>query len=341
MAETNIAYATDSSVFTALEALVLHNLPDFGPMGDGILNNNFLLAFLKQKNKLVITEGGLEAWHGLLNAEQSNFKWQAHTAQMTANLQDPADRLRFPWKTFTGSIVINKLHEAMNKGKAAVIDWSKTLTQQAESQIKNDFNSAFWSTSPGANEPESIPSLVSATPTVGTVGGLTRSTHSALQNGAYPTAVGAIGAQAGLTAIFQQVRRYAVGSSGKDAVDLVMMSNTRYGSIEGYLGTLQRYRPDDKMASLGFDTIKYGRVTFGYENTNVSGSQNTISANYIYGLNSEHLFFKVLRDGNFMWNPKGFERVGQSLNRALYYWVFCNLTTNLPKAHFVMTNVTG
>jgi len=48
-----------------------------------------------------------------------------------------------------------------------------------------------------------------------------------------------------------------------------------------------------------------------------------------------------LKDGNFIWNPDGFERVGKSLNRALYFWVFCNLTTNLPKSHFVMSNVSN
>ena len=41
---TNISYANSDTI---LEALVLHTLPDFGPHGDGIINNNFLLAMLR------------------------------------------------------------------------------------------------------------------------------------------------------------------------------------------------------------------------------------------------------------------------------------------------------
>src|SRR3990167_3914226 len=340
MAETNIAYATDSTVFTALEALILHNLPDFGPMGDGIINNNFLLAVLKQKDKFVVVEGGLEFWHGIMNAENSNFKWQSHLASMSANLQDPADRLRFSIKTFTGAVVLNALEEAMNKGRAAIKDYSKTLTRQAEVTIKNSFNGGFWSASPGANEPESIPNLISTTPTVGSIGGLTRSTHISLQNGADSTAVADLGGEAGIQQLMFNVRARAIGSGGKDSVDIVILSNTRYVSLEAYLATLNRYRPDDKIAQLGFDTIKLGNCTISYENTNVTGGQNTIETNYAYGINSNHLFFKVLRDGNFKWADK-FERVGQTLNKALYFMVFCNLTTDLPRAHFVMTGITG
>lgn len=340
MAETNIAYATDSSVFTALEALVLHNLPDFGKHGDGITNNNFLLARLKQKDMFVVMEGGLEIWHGVLNAENSNAKWQAHTASMSANLQDPSDRLRFPIKTFTASIVINELHEAMNKGRAMKKDWSRTLTRQAKQTIPNQFNSAFWATSPGANEPESIPNLISTTPTTGTVGGQSRSANEAYQNGVDATSVTDIGAENGIKQMEINRTKFARGSGGKDSVDTIIMGNERWASLQAYLTTQNRFRPDDDLAKLHFDTIRLNTAVISYENTNTRGTVNTINADYVYGLNANHLFFKVLRDGNFKWADK-FERVGQSLNKALYFKVFGNLSTDLLDVHFVMTNVTG
>ena len=315
---TNVSYASD---FTALEALVLHTLPDFGPHGDGIINNNFLLAALKARNRLRVIDGGLEFWKGIINAENSNFKWQGHTDTMTANLQDPADRLRFPIKTFTGSVVINKLHEAMNKGRAMMKNWAQTLRDQANSTIPNQFNSAFWSTSPGTNEPESIPSIISDSPTSGTIGGLSRSGNSELQNGADSTSVTDLGSEAGIQQLM--VNRYQTAINARDMVDLIIMSEARYASLAAYLSTLRRTNFDDKMAQLGFDTIKLGNTTISFENSNVLGGHNTITANYVYGINSNHFNFEVLRDGNFIWNPDGFERVGQTLNRALYFWVFC------------------
>lgn len=331
---TNVSYANTDSI---LESLVLHTLPDFGPHGDGIINTNFILSALKDKDKFKVKEGGLEFWRGVIKGENTNFKWQTHTADMSANLQDPMDRLRFPIKTFTGSIVLNKLHEAQNKGRAMMKNFAATIREQAEATIPNQFNSAFWASSPGSDEPESIPSIISATPMTGTIGGLNRAGNDHLQNDAYTTAVSDIGSEAGIAALYRRKIYNAIGA--KDMVDLIVMTDNLYSGLAGYLATLNRYRPDDKLAQLGFDTIKLNGCTISFENTNVTGGANTITSGYVYGINSNHIAFEVLKDGNFKWNPDGFERVGMTLNRALYFWVFCNLTTNLPKAHFVMTNV--
>jgi len=339
---TNVSYANDDAI---LESLVLHTLPDFGPHGDGIVNTNFIFSALKMKDKkegsskrFQVIDGGLEFWNGISKAENSNFKWQAHTDDMTAQLQDPAARLRFPVKTFTGSVVINALHKAQNKGRAMVKNFARTLREQAESTIPNQFNSAFWSTSPGTDEPESIPSLISATPTAGSIGGLTRSGNTYLQNGAYTTAIADIGSEAGISALLRQKLRYAIGQGGRDSADLGVMEDELYAGLSGYLATLNRYRPDDGMAQLGFDTIKIGNLTLSYENTNVLGGANSITSGYVYLINSNYLKFKVLRDGNFRWASQ-FERVGVSLNSALYFMVFCNLTTNNPRSHVVLTNM--
>ena len=334
---TNVSYANTDSI---LEALVLHTLPDFGEHGDGIINNNFLLAYLKEKKRFKVVDGGLEFWKGVLKAENTNFKWQGHTDTMNANLQDPSERLRFPIKTFTGSIVINKLHEAQNKGRAMIKNFAQTLRDQAEATIPNAFNSAFWNTAPGASEPESIPTLISSTPTTGTIGGLSRTGKNELQNGLYSTAITDIGSEGGITDLKRLIIRQAVNSN--DLVDLVIMSDSRYAGLVGFLNTLARYAPDQKMADLNFETIKMGKTVIGFEVsvlTSASANTNTIAAASMYGINSNHFNFEVLKDGNFTWNPDGFERVGLTLNKALYFWAFCNLTTNLPRAHFVATNV--
>lgn len=339
---TNVSYANSDTI---LESLVLHTLPDFGPHGDGIINTNFLFSALKAKDKqegsskrFQVVDGGLEFWNGIMSNENSNFKWQSHTAEMSANLQDPNERLRFPIRTFTGSMVINALHKAQNKGKAMIKEFARTLREQAESTIPNQFNSAFWASTPGTDEPESIPSLISATPTTGTIGGLARSGNSYLQNGMYDTAVADIGSEAGIAALTAQKLKYAIGSGGKDCADLCIMGDANFAGLCGYLATLNRYRPDDMMGQLGFDTIKLGNMVISYENTTVLGGANTITSTYVYGINSNYFKFKVLKDGNFQWE-KEFERVGQSLNKALFFYVFCNLTTNNPRSHWVMTNV--
>ncbi len=340
MAATNVEYA---SGFTALESLILHTLPNFGPHGDGIINNNFLLAYLKGKNDngraFQVLDGGLEFWNGLRVRNSTNFKWQGISDEMDAMLQDPNKRLRFDIKTFTGSITIAKIHEAMNKGRAMIKNWVRDQREQAEDTIPNQFNSAFWSQNPSSLEPISIPSIVSTTPTTGTIGGLSRAGEQALQNGVLTTAVSDIGSEQGVSAMKKQQIQRSIGQGGKDRVDIIIMDEDNFAGLQGYLTTQNRFRPSERMAKLDFDTIQMGSTTISYENTLVADGENTIVAGRVYGLNSNHLKFKVLRDGNFIWNPDGFERVGRTLNKALYFWVFCNLTTDLPKAHFVMTNV--
>lgn len=332
---TNVNYASGDTI---LESLVLHTLPDFGgPTSSGIINNNFLLALLKEKKRMKVVDGGLEFWKSIRIKENTNAKWQGHTDTMKTDLQDPDARLRWEIMTFTDSIVINKKHEAMNKGRAMMKNFAKELTDQAEDTIPNAFNGAFWNTSPGALEPSSVPSLITATPLVGTIGGQTRSTNAAYQNESDATAV-SMGAQAGVTYLKNRQIRNAI--SANDMIDIFIMTDSLYASLSGYLDANRRFQPDTKMAELGFETIKIGKTIISFENTNVAGGWNTITAGYIYGINSKYMSFDVLKDGNFIWNPDGFERVGQTLNKALYFWVFCNLTTNLPKAHSVATGAT-
>lgn len=332
---TDVEYATTNE--DALETLLTSVAPDFGSKGDGIINTNFLFAMLKEKNRFKLLSGGLEFWNALIGSENSNFGWRSHTAQVPVNLQDPNLRLRFPIQTFDGAMVINQKHKAMVKGRAMMRDWVMGQRDQAKSTIPNQFNSAFWKTTPGALEPSSIPSLITITPLVGTIGGQTRSTNVALQNGADTSGISDIGSEAGIAAMTKLIIEQTIGAN--DAVDLVIHDSANFSGLSGFLATLQRLRPNDKMAQLKIQTIQLGNTTIGFENLVTKGGANTITAGRMYGINSNHLKLKALRDGNFIWDPKGFRPIGNGLDRGLFFWFFGNLDTDLPAAHFVATGV--
>lgn len=332
---TNVSYASGD---TNLESLILHILPDFGKHGDGIINSNLLTAALKQKGATQVVEGGLEFWYGISKAENSNAKWQGKNDDMTANSQDPSARLRYDVKAFTSSIVLNQLDKAKNRGRAAIKEYLMTLREQAIGTNENQFNSAWWAATPGTDEPESLPSIISATPTTGTIGGLNRAGNAYLQNGLYDTAISDIGSEAGLAAIMKLKATYAVGRS---MVDLIIMDESVWAGLAGFLVTQRRFRNNEKLAEIGFTTIQEGNTTIGFENTNVLGGANTITSGYMYGVNTKFMKLKSLSDpdsGSNGWSSN-FERVGKSLNKALYYNWFGNLCTNTPRAHFVATSV--
>jgi hypothetical protein len=332
---TNVSYA---SADTNLESLILSILPDFGEHGDGIVNSNLLTAALKQKGSFEKVEGGLEFWYGITKAETSNAKWQGKNDDMTANSQDPTDRLRFDVKVFTNSIVLNQLDKAKNRGRAAIKQYLMTLREQAMITNQNQFNSAWWDGAPGATAPESIPSLISATPTTGTIGGLSRAGNAYLQNGVYTTAIADIGSEAGIAKLTELKIKYSVGPS---QADLIIMNEVNYAGLAGYLQTERRYKKEDKLGQLGFDTIELGNTLVSYENSNVLGGANTIESAYMYGINTKFMKLKQLVDpdaGSNGWSTE-FERVGKSLNKAVYFNFFGNLTTNCPRAHWLATSV--
>jgi len=331
---TAINHASNDSL---IQSLVLHMLPYYMPKADGIINNSSITAFLKQKGKIDVQDGGLEVVCPIITAKNSNVGWRSHTASMDATLQDPTLALRYEIMTFSGAgVVVNKKHAAQNKGKAMITSFSKTLLQQAESTIQNEFASGFWASTVSDDYVNSIPSLISATPTTGTIGGQSRSTNKAFQNKTYTTTVADIGSEAGNVVLQNQIRRSAV--SPTDRVDFVVMGDSLFASLSGYLDTNRRYSEDTEMAKLGFATIKVGGATVVAETNETIGGENTINSSYVYGINSKHMKLVVLKDGNFKWSDK-FEHVPLTLNDVLYYYVFCQLCDALPRAHFVMTDV--
>jgi len=305
--------------------------------GDGLLNSNLLTAYLNDKGAKETVDGGLELWAGVLKGESSNFKWQGKSDDMTAQEQDPLLRMSWAFKIFTGSLAVNDFDKARIKGKLLIKEYLTTLKQQAEGTIQNQFNSALWKTTPGDDEPNSIPSIVSATPTTGSIGGVNRAGEPALQNGVDTSSVADIGSEAGIAFLTKMKIKNA---AGKMMSDLIMMTETQYANLAGYLVTNKRFMANDKMAQLGFDTIQLGNTVIGYENTNVLGGANTLSSGYVYGLCTKNgaLKIKTLKDGDGVFADK-FERVGQKMLQMLPYYWFGNIITNNPRVHWVATGV--
>jgi hypothetical protein len=334
---TSVTYASSDPQLSTLVSYILPYINDVH--GDGILNSNFVTAMLNAKGAKEVVDGGLEFWETVSVSQNSNFKWQGKHDDMNANYQDPTRQLRFPVQVFTGSVVINSLDKAMNKGKAAIKQYLTDLRANAKSSIDNQFNSALWTASPGTNEPASIPSIISATPTTGTIGGQTRSTSKAFQNGVYTTAISDIGSEAGLADIYRLRALYAVGQK---QADMIVMPVAQWANLAAYCNTQRQYKADQTMVQAGIESIDIGKCTVGYEQaTGDLISEGTgIPAGYMYGINIESggLKIKVLADGNSKWSQTE-ERVGKTLNTAFYYEWFGNLVTRCPRANFVATSV--
>ncbi|KKK59375.1 hypothetical protein LCGC14_3035010, partial [marine sediment metagenome] len=225
---------------------------------------------------------------------------------------------------------------ATNRGRYAIKDWFKGLKQQADTTIDNDFNSGWGKTSPSGTDPNSVPSLISSTPTVGTIGGLARSSFKSLQNGVETAAIADIGSEAGIGSMLELAATYSVGQS---MTDLVVMSQTKWGNLGAYLSTQQRFRADEKLKLVNVRSIDIIGMTIVFENTNVMNAENSIADDSVYGINSKHFFIQVISGFDGRWGTQ-LERVNKSLNKYIPYEWFGQLMTDNPRGQWVASNVT-
>lgn len=334
MATQNIAIPTNENASLIL-SLATHIFETHGEeIGDAVINKNFVLAYMRQKAKKP-TSGGLDFAEPVLIGENTNFDHRSHYSQIPGNIQDPTREFRFDPITLDGTLVINQKHMAMNTGRAQIKKLMKTLRMQADTTIDNKINTALWDTSPTANvDPESLPSIVSETPTTGTLGGITRAGNTYAQNKVNTDTISSIGSSAGISALHKF--RANLGGSAKVSPDFAVTTSTLWGLLLGYLDSLRRVRSDEQMTKLGFEQFYIGSALLGYDG---DGGTGECPDNNLYYLNSKHLFFRILEGGNFKFEP--FSRKDNSLNATSIFYLFYNLTTNLPSSMGVFNAITG
>lgn len=340
MATQNIAVPTGESA-SILAMLATHIFENHNKeMGDAIINKNFVLAYIKSKAETVEV-GGLDFAEPVLISANQNFAFRNKYSQIDANQSDPTREFKFDPIVLDGVIAINKVHELMNTGRAQIRKLAMTYKQQAESTVANIINAALWAASPVANlEPESLRSLISTTPTTGTIGGVSRSGNAYAQNKLFSTTISSIGSAAGLAAL--HTFRAKLGGDAKTAPDFAVTTATLWGNLMGYMDNNRRLRSDEQMTKLGLENFFIGTALLGYDGDAGVANDGTAAgcpANQLYYLNSKHLFYKILEGGNTVFEP--FSRKDNSLNSTSVFYHVYNLTTNLPSSMGVMSAITG
>lgn len=334
MATQSITINTGENA-SIIQSLATHIFETHGEeIGDAVIGKNFALTYMRSKAETP-TVGGLDFAEPVMIAENSNFAFRNKYSQIDADIQDPFREFKFDPIVLDGTIALNKVHELQNMGRAQIKKWAKGLKSQAETTIYNLMARALWSASPVANvEPESIQSIVSTTPTTGTLGGITRSGNTYAQNKVNSTTITSIGSVAGLAALHKM--RITLGGDAKTMPDFAITTATLFGNLVGYMDSLRRPTSSEQMTKLGFENIYLGSALLGYDG---DGGTGECPANRFYYLNSKHLFFRVLEGGNFVFEP--FSRKDNSLNSTSVFYMVYNLTTNLPSSMGVFSAITG
>jgi hypothetical protein len=117
---------------------------------------------------------------GYDKADQNN-KWFGRGDTFSEAEKQLWTRLQYPRRNFGDSIVRYWDDEQKNKGKAAIRSYSKDLIDNHKQTMRSTLASALWTTG-GPLAINTLPELITTTPTTGVVGGIDRANNGYLRN---------------------------------------------------------------------------------------------------------------------------------------------------------------
>lgn len=110
-----------------------------------------------------------------------NAEWFSRGHQFNAEEKEFMTRMMYVVRNLGDNIVRYWDDERKNKGKARILNYVQEVVDMHKMTLVEKLANAMW-TSGGAYAINTLPSLISTTPTTGTIGGLTRSQSTYLQN---------------------------------------------------------------------------------------------------------------------------------------------------------------
>lgn len=273
-----------------------------GKLRDNMSKNIALLMRLQQKENIAPVSGGRSIVEELEYAENSTFMYYSGDETLNISASDVFTAAEFDWKQAAVAVKINGLELLKNSGREKVIDLLEARIKNAEKTMLNNLSTGVYSdgTGTGGKQIGGLQLLVSDAGT-GTVGGINSSTYSFWRNAIYDFSSNGVAASA--TTIQDAMNSlYLSISRNRDVPDLIVADNTYFGYYWKSLQAIQRIT-DDKMASAGFQTLKFMNADVVYD----GGFSGTAPSAHMYFLNTDYLKFRPHRDRNMVpLNPDRF-----------------------------------
>jgi len=275
-----------------------------GAVADNVLDNNALLARLKQRGKVKPFSGGTYIMQELSFQDNANAMYYSGGEVLNISAQDVISGSRWDIKQAACAVTITGLEQLQNAGEEQFIDLLDARVEVAESSLQNLVASGIYSdgTGSGGKQITGLQAIVADAPGSGTVGGINRLTWSFWRNQTFD-ATSAGGAATSATNIQGYWNTlYASLVRGSDVTDLICVDNNYWGYYMGSLQAVQRFTGDSKMADLGFVSVKFMNADVVLD----GGIGGNVPSKHAYFLNTKYLFYRPHRSRNF--SPIGGDR---------------------------------
>ncbi len=297
-----------------------------GELADNVTNNNALLRRLKSKGNVRPFSGGNVILEELMYVDASQINANSYSGYELLNItpNSPISAAQFSIQQYAGAISMSGLEMLQNSGKEQIIDLMEGRVKVAEAELANriDYDCYLDGTGNSSKNITGLGLAVPDIPTAGTYGGIARASFAFWQSQMYSgvtnggAAVSAANIQQYMTALaLRQVR-------GNNKPDLFIGDVNYYSFYVQSLQAIQRISSADggTTAGAGFPSLKFyggGMAADVVLGSGISGAVNNAgtaggaTANHMWALNTDFLFFRPHRDRNFV--PIGGER--QAVNQ--------------------------
>jgi len=311
-----------------------------------IKRNDGIVAVFGQDGRIEVVDGGDLFEMRLERAENSNFGFRTKFAQIPTDQQDNWLTAKYGQAVLSGSAVINDVEKAQNQGEYAISNMLKEMIVNSNNTIVRQVADGLRAASPGANDPESIRSLLSETAfgsQTGTIGGLSQATYSTFWQNQVSTTAAALTAQAGVATLEQFYwNSVAKGAARREQPNFGLTTGTIYASLSAFGDNQRRYMKNEALEKIGFSAIELLNMRII--------ADPSVLAGRLYLLNTMFMKLQVLRTPQMKSigdNPqtlpvsvKPFQSDIDSLNSVALMYIVMNLTANSLQRQGVMTAVT-
>lgn len=321
----------DSRSMDTLLSLTADHYYKSGLVHDAIFKSNPTFAELNKKGIKKMVDGGARIQVNLMYGKNATVDSYSRYGLIDTAPQDGIEPAIYQWAQYAGTISIDGLQEAQNRGKSEIQKILREKVTQLTMSFSEKMNADLWdlsgytvanaTTGNGGKNINSIPLFVQGDPTAtSTVGGIDQATNSWWQNKTKNAT------DAGTFLNLQQELRTLYNNCSKGyggAPDMIIVDQTTFENYETGMDTKTRYEYTDT-ASVGFENIKFkGAKMFWDEHVPDPEAgvnwDGVVTDGAAYMLNTKCLDLICLKGKDFA--PLGFDRpTNQDARTGM--WVF-------------------
>lgn len=264
--------------------------------------------------------------------QDQNRKWFGRGDTFSKSEKEALTRLYFYTRNVGTNIVRFWDDDLKNAGKAKIIDYMEEIMDNVKSSLIDGFETDLLVQNPDPLAMDALTTLISTTPTVGTMGGLSRADNPYLQNQIKDFT----SLTTGTNLLDEMTRMYNICSEFKGGTqrtpDVILTTRKIYQDYERICRALQQIVTNKtERASLGFGDLMFKNIEMFY-------APNLAEGQMMF-LNTESLEMPYNPKAWFEMTP--WKEVPDGLDRMAQIVCVCNLVCTMPQKNGVIYNITA